>query len=159
MNKNDRLSDLEEKILIISLRLSVKYDIDVDSIIKLYFKLTELISSDLNYIGLELAFEYHNPSMAIGLLEKEDLVYFAERVILVRYLLGDFIPLYNIDMLEDLIKNYIPNLESNRGFLIEIGLPKNGYERSGWLNSYLSSLYPVRGGIITNISDKNSDNI
>jgi hypothetical protein len=127
-----------------SIKVAQKYGLDVKRVKAMYSKLTKVLGENLNLVGLELAFMYNDPSTALTLLEKEDIVEFAKRVNLVRYFFLDFTPRYTLEMLIDLIQDYVTYLYHNHYYLIEIGYPQREFNGSEWINSLLYFLYPVK---------------
>lgn len=145
--------DIEQR----SIKVAKKYGLDVERVKAMYSKLIKVLGENLNLVGLELAFMYNEPSTALTLLEKEDIVEFAKRVNLVRYFFLDFTPRYTLEMLIDLVQDYVSYLNRNHYYLIEIGYPKREFEGSGWINSLLSFLYPIKRGRIFAMNDESPD--
>ena len=124
-----------------------KYGLEVKRVKAMYSKLTKFLGKNLNLIGLELAFMYNKPSKALALLEKEDVIDFAKRVNLVRYFFSDYTPNYTLEMLTELIEDYISYLNQNRSYLFKIGYPRKVFEGSEWIDSFLSLLYPIKKAV------------
>jgi len=89
------------------------------------------------------------PEVGIKLLESADPEDLAIRVAVARDLLNSSTPLYSLEGLRILLRQFQSLHRLNKDHLIDTGFPRVPFFHSEWLYELLGYLYPTRGPILT----------
>jgi hypothetical protein len=96
------------------------------------------------YPSLDKALAYLDPDKALSLFETADIDDLAYKVSYFDFLTDKETPFYTHEELAEVIELFIAYLKANKSWLLAIGYPMKSFEKSPWLYSNLSRLYPVK---------------